>query len=303
MMKVIKENFNNIKVSEPLTLTIGNFDGVHLGHQLLINKVVSYGDTKHALMTFNPHPMKVLRDISFKEISTLEQKVSFLKPFKLDYLLVVTFNEAFYTLTKEEFIAFLKDINVKRLVIGKDFRFGKNASGSLTDLIDVFDVVVIDDMKKGQIRISTTYIKDLISETKLDEAEKMLTRKYQITGKVIDGDKVGRTLGIPTANLFVENYVLPNNGVYFVTVILDGKKYGGALNIGYNPTINYSVKKRVEVHILDFDDNIYGKELTLVFQKYLRPELQFNTKESLISQMALDLQNCRNLFLEVTNSN
>lgn len=298
-MKTIKENYNKIINNEPITLSIGNFDGVHLGHQQLINKVLSFSDTKHALMTFNPHPMKVLRDISFKEISTLTQKEAFLKPFNLDYLFVVNFNEEFYKLSKDDFIKFLKGLNVKRLVIGKDFRFGKNASGNISDLVNNFEVVIVEDEKRGQIRISTTYIKDLILETKLDEAEKMLSRKYQIEGKVIDGDKVGRTLGIPTANLLVTNYVLPENGVYFVTVILDGKKYAGALNIGYNPTINYSVTKRVEVHILDFDENIYGKNLTLIFEKYLRPELQFPTRESLIKQMTDDVNLCKKLFLEV----
>ncbi len=298
-MKILIDSYKNIKNNEQITLTIGNFDGVHLGHQQLINKVLSFDDTKHALMTFNPHPMKVLRDVSFKEISTLDQKIEFLKPFNLDYFFVVLFNEEFYKLSKEEFITFLKKLNVKRLVIGKDFRFGKNASGNINDLLDNFEVIIVEDEKRGQIRISTTYIKDLITETKLEEAEKMLSRKYQIKGKVIDGDKVGRTLGIPTANLLVDSYVLPNNGVYFVKVLLDDKKYAGALNIGYNPTINYSVKKRVEVHLLDFDENIYGKELTLIFYKYLRPELQFSSKESLIKQMADDLRICKKLFLEV----
>ncbi len=298
-MKILRDNYNNIINNEEITLTIGNFDGVHLGHQQLIKKVLSYSDTKHALMTFSPHPMKVLRDISFKEISSLDQKIEFLKPFNLDYLFIVNFNEAFYKLSKEAFINFLKSIKVKRLVIGKDFRFGINASGSLSDLVNDFDIVIVDDEKRGQIRISTTYIKDLIRETKLDEAEKMLSRKYQIKGKVIDGDKVGRTLGIPTANLLVENFVLPNNGVYFVVVIVDGKKYGGALNIGYNPTINYSVTKRVEVHILDFDEFIYGKEVTLVFYKYLRPELQFSNKEILIKQLVDDVSLCKKMFSSV----
>lgn len=298
-MIVIKDRFENIVNNEKITLTIGNFDGVHLGHQFLIKNVLKYEDSKHALMTFYPHPMKVLRDVSFKEVSNLNQKIAFLKEFNLDYVFIVEFIQSFYELSKYEFINFLKRLNVIRLVIGKDFRFGINAEGSLNDLYDHFEVIVIDDKKEGHIRISTTYIKDLILESNLEKAKEMLTRDYQIDGIVIDGDKVGKTLGFPTANLLIENYVLPNNGVYYVEVLLDNKRYGGALNIGYNPTINYSTTKRVEVYILNFNKQIYGEKITVVLKKFIRPELKFKSREELIERMTSDVNLCKNLFNEV----
>ncbi|MDD2575741.1 MAG: bifunctional riboflavin kinase/FAD synthetase [Acholeplasmataceae bacterium] len=297
-MKVYHDHYQNLKNTDSLTITIGNFDGVHIGHQGLINYVKSFKDTKSALLTFYPHPMKVLRNVEYQQISNLDQKVKFIKAFKLDYMFIATFDEDFSSLSSEDFINFLKELNVKRIIIGRDFRFGKYAKGTIQDLQKHFDVVIYEDVKRENIRISTTYIKDLIYSGDLEQAEIMLSRPYEITGKVIHGDGVGRTLGMPTANLDVNAYVLPKNGVYYVKVFYEDKIYGGALNIGYNPTINYSITKRVEVHILDFNEDIYDKELTLQFIKYLRPEYQFKSKELLMIQLAKDIQNSKALFEE-----
>lgn len=297
-MRVFKDHYQNIKNLEPLTLTIGNFDGVHTGHQGLIEYVKSFKDTKGALLTFYPHPMKVLRNVEYQQISTLDQKIKFIEPFNLDYMFIATFDEDFSSLSSDEFIDFLKRLNVKRIIIGQDFRFGKYAKGTVSDLQQHFLVEIFGDVKKDNIRISTTYIKDLIYSGNLEQAEIMLSRPYEITGKVIHGDGVGRTLGMPTANLDVNSYVLPRNGVYYVKVLFNDKVYGGALNIGYNPTINYSVTKRVEVHILEFNEDIYGKELTLQFMKYLRPEYQFKSKDLLMMQLVKDISNVRMLYNE-----
>jgi len=297
-MKVYQDHYQNLKNTDTLTLTIGNFDGVHIGHQGLINYVKSFKDTKSALLTFYPHPMKVLRNVEYQQLSNLDQKAKFIEAFNLDYMFIATFDEAFSSLSSDNFIGFLKDLNVKRIIIGRDFRFGKYAKGTIEDLQKQFDVVVYDDVKRENIRISTTYIKDLIYSGDLEQAEIMLSRPYEITGKVIHGDGVGRTLGMPTANLDVNAYVLPKNGVYYVKVFYEDKVYGGALNIGYNPTINYSITKRVEVHILDFNEDIYDKALTLQFIKYLRPEYQFKSKELLMMQLAKDIQNSKALFEE-----
>lgn len=300
-MKLYKDTYTKLKNSEAITLSIGNFDGVHKGHQALIEEVKSYKDTKSALLTFTPHPMKALRDVEFQEISTIDQKIKFLRETNIDMLFVVAFDKAFADLTVSEFINFLKGLNVKRLILGRDARFARHASGSIKDLIPHFEVVIVEDIKRKSMRISTTYIKDLIYSGDITEAAKMLTRPYELECKVLHGDKVGRTLNMPTANLSIGSYVLPKNGVYFVTVYYNGKTYGGALNIGYNPTINYKISKRVEVHILDFDKDIYDEVLTLKFMKFLRPEYKFSSRETLMEQLELDKQVCRDLFMAYQN--
>lgn len=295
-MKIIINNYEQIKNKTPLTITIGNFDGIHLGHQALINKTLSFTDSKSAVLSFYPHPKKVLTDVDFKQLMSLEQKLNALKPFKLDYTFIVNFTQDFANISPLEFINFLKELTVKRIIIGKDFRFGKFAKGNISDLKKHFKVVLIDDLVENQVRISTSYIKNLLIEGKLNKASSLLNRNYQIEGIVIDGDKVGKTLGFPTANLAVDSYVLPPNGVYFVKVDINNKIYGGALNIGYNPTINYQVNKRVEVHILDFNEQIYGKKIKLTFINFLRKELKFKNKEELIKTMTADVKKCRHLF-------
>ncbi len=295
-MKVFIDDYQNIINKEPLTITIGNFDGVHLGHQILIEKVKSFKDTKTGILTFDPHPMKFLRDVRFEKLMSVDQKIEVLKTFHLDYGFFVNFTTEFSNLSVLEFIHFLKEINVKRIVIGKDFKFGAYAKGSVSDLIKHFEVIIVDDILKSHTRVSTTYIKDLLTTGNLSKAKEMLTRDYAIEGVVIHGDKVGRTLGMPTANLDINDYVLPLNGVYYVHVDYNDKVYAGALNIGYNPTVNYSVTKRTEVHILNFNETIYGKTLKLIFKSYIRPELKFDNKETLIETMQNDIKTCEKLF-------
>lgn len=297
-MKVIKGYYKNITITKPITLTIGNFDGVHLGHQELINTTKSYKDTKTALMTFNPHPRRVLRDVKFTRLMSLDQKIKTIESFNLDYMIITKFDRDFANITPLEFINYLKSLNVKRIVIGNDFRFGAYAKGKVKDLEEHFEVIIVEDIVENQMRVSTSYIKDLIATNNLDLASQMLGRNYEIEGIVIHGDKVGRTLGMPTANLDVNDYILPLNGVYYVHVNINGKLYAGALNIGYNPTVNYSVNRRTEVHILDFDEEIYDKKITLTFYEYLRPELKFNSKDELIKTMNNDIVTCREKFLK-----
>lgn len=297
-MKVFIDSYENLKNTEPLTITIGNFDGLHLGHQELINRTVSFYDTKPALLTFNPHPAKVLKNVKHQELTSLSQKISLLEQTTLQYVYFVNFTREFSNLSAEEFISFLKGLAVKRVVVGRDFRFGAYASGTIEDLKKHFLVEVVDDVLINNIRISSTYIKDLIYSGEIEKAKGLLGRYYEIEGIVIHGDKVGRTLGIPTANLNYGDFVLPMNGVYYGIVLLDGKKYAGALNIGYNPTINYNETKRAEIHIIDFYATIYDKKLKIKIVKYLRPELKFATREDLIKQMQKDLETCKSLFLE-----
>jgi riboflavin kinase/FMN adenylyltransferase len=295
-MKIFKGKFNEFNNLEPLTITIGNFDGVHVGHQALIAETKKYQDTKSAILTFHPHPLIVLRDVSYQQLTSLEQKLKLLKQTAVEFCFVVEFNQQFANLSPLEFIEFLEKNNVKRVVIGNDFRFGAYAKGTVANLKEHFEVVIVEDILKNQIRISTTYVKDLLYSGNLELAKELLKKDYEIEGVVIHGDKVGRTLGMPTANLDVNNYLLPKNGVYYVTVEYANKTYGGAFNIGYNPTINYSPTKRAEVHILDFNGQLYGEKLGIKFKKFLRPELKFKSKAELVKALEHDILTCKRLF-------
>lgn len=295
-MRIYIDEYKNLKNKDHLTLTIGNFDGIHVGHQALIKKAASFYDTKPALMTFDPHPARLLRDVKHQRLMSINQKIEILNKTVLDRAYIVKFTKEFADLTPDEYIDFLKKLNVKRIVVGNDFKFGAFAKGTILDLEKHFEVVVVDDILINQTRVSSTYIKDLIYSGELDKVYNLLNRYYQIEGFVIHGDKVGRTLGIPTANLDYDDYVLPKDGVYYSIVELNGKEYAGALNIGYNPTINHSKTKRAEVHILDFDEEIYDQELKIKIVKFLRPELKFQGKDELVKQMQEDLRQCRELY-------
>lgn len=292
-MKLIIDNYKNIKNSEPLTITIGNFDGIHLAHQALLKKLSKYKDTKSGLITFNPHPQKLFKVPNYKKLISLDDKIKIISNFNIDYMFTVEFNEEFSKLSVNEFIDFLKNLNVKRVIIGSDFRFGYKKSGSINDLKKYFEVLVIEDLLTNNELISTTYIKKLIYNAKLDEAKELLTRNYFITGPVMKGSNIGSKIGFPTANIDYNDYLIPKDGVYYANVIYQGKLYRGALNIGHNPTLNYSDKKRVEVHLLDFNGELYGSYLTVYFIKYLREELKFNSKKELIETLKNDVESIR----------
>lgn len=294
-MQLQMKDFFTMENKEPLTMTIGNFDGLHRGHQSLIEHT-KYEDTKSAVLTFFPHPMKVLRSMRDHVIlMTNDKKIELIQEMGIDHLFIATFNQDMAQTSKEAFISQLKKLNVKRLVLGADFRFASHASGNIYDLQKHFEVVIISDVMHHDTRISSTYIKDLLYSGELARAQLLLGRPYGIEGNVIHGDKVGRTLGMPTANLDIDSFVLPPNGVYHVSVVHNGITYPGALNIGYNPTINYSIKKRVEVYILNFNQMIYGDKLDIYFLQYLRSEKQFKSKEELITQLQKDIEDVKRL--------
>ncbi len=280
----------------PLTLTIGNFDGIHLGHEQLIKTVKSYHDTKHAALTFNPHPQSFLRGNKAYTLMDVNVKIEEFNKYALDYLFIAEFNIDLANLTIEEFIKNLKDLGVVRLVLGRDFRFAAKGAGNVNDLTKHFEVIILDDILYNNTRISTTYIKDLLKEANLDEAFKLLNKKYYIDGLVEKGNQVGTLMGFPTANIDYTNYYLPKNGVYYTEVLIDGIKYPGITNIGYNPTVNYSVTKKVETYIIDYNEILYDKKIRLIFIKYLRPEEKFDTVEDLIVQMNEDKKNVLNII-------
>lgn len=286
-MKVININ-TKIKINEPLTLTIGNFDGLHLGHQKLIDKVKTYNDTKHAALTFDPHPRKYFFGDSFKTLYNLDGKIKLFEEKDLDYLLIANFNKEFSKLSVDEFINLLKRFNVKRLVIGEDFKFAHKAKGTVLDLKKHFIVDEIKLIKKDSKVFSTTIIKEEINKGNIINANNLLGYNYFVLGEVEHGNKVGRTLGFPTANINYHDVFLPNNGVYFTTIEIDNKIYNGITNIGYNPTVNMSKSKKLEVYILNFNKDIYDKNVKVTFYERIRDEVKFNSVEELIDAMKMD---------------
>jgi len=296
-MKIISSQFHLIQNKEPLTITMGNFDGLHLGHQQLIERVLSYDDTKHAVLTFDPHPSEVLRKQPFRTLTQKEDKIDLFSRYPLDYAFIIEFTNAFSMLNVDEFISFLRSISVRRLVIGRDARFAYRGEGTIANLRKFFLVDVVDDLVYNHTRVSTTYIKDFLSTGDLGSARKLLNRHYDIKGIVVHGNKIGHKLGFPTANIDYLKYYLPKSGVYYVKVMVDSKWYHGMANIGNNPTLNFSFEKRLEINIFDFDQNIYGKKIDIVFMHYVRQELKFKNKKELIAQLKKDETTIRKLTI------
>ncbi|MFH0767041.1 MAG: riboflavin kinase, partial [Bacillota bacterium] len=237
----------------------------------------------------------VLRKQPFRTLTQKNDKIELFSRYALDYVFIVDFDIEFSYLTVVDFIEFLRRINVRRLVIGRDARFAYRGEGTIAHLKKYFIVDIVEDMLYNNSRVSTTYVKDFLSAGDLASARKLLNRHYHIQGIVVHGNHVGHKLGFPTANIDYDHYFLPESGVYYVRVLYKGIWRHGMANIGNNPTLNYSFEKRLEIYILDFNQNIYGKELGIVFMQYLRKELKFKGKKELIEQLKKDEVTVRKL--------
>jgi riboflavin kinase / FMN adenylyltransferase len=292
----IKDSYLNIKNDTPITLTIGNFDGIHLGHQALILKTTSYHDTKSALMTFDPHPVNFLTKKPYSQLMSVIDKLDCLEAYQLDYIWIVSFDDDFASLSVDDFITYLKSLHVKRLILGKDARFGQYGAGGIDDLRPHFEVVIIEEEIYDHIRISSSLVKTRLSQGDMDDTKHLLSRNYRIYGQVVHGNHLGRTLGYPTANIEYDDYHIPKLGVYAVGILFQKKWYYGMANIGHNPTINYQEKPRLEIYIFDFNQDLYGKHVAVEFYDYIRSEKKFASKDDLINQLNDDEHNIRKLL-------
>ena len=301
------------KISKPFpnaVITIGNFDGVHIGHQALFHEVIetaeNIGGTSIA-MTFEPHPIRVLKQNGHPPLITLyEQKAELIERTGMDVLICIPFTREFAALTAEEFIRDLLvgTIGMKAIVVGKDYSFGKNREGDISLLKSYapqygFEVIVAGWIKMSKDladRISSTRIRELISDGLMTQAEKMLGRHYQIRGKVVTGrDRGGKLLGIPTANINLNDELCPKTGIYAVTVEYGDNQYKGVANIGYSPTFE-DHEFTVEVHIFDFDRNIYGEKIRVNFIRRIRDEIKFSKISELIDQIRKDIATAREIL-------
>lgn len=277
---------------DSLCAAIGNFDGVHLGHQKLIEECKKHG-YKSAVLTFYPHPSVFLKKIpNYPLITPLEKKTDILSKMGIDYLIVVEFNEEIASMPKEEFLEALHLMNIKACVCGYDFTFARRAEGNILDLAKEFEFYEIKKYILNDIRVSSTYIRELLSNGNIEEANRLLGRQYSIRGNVIYGLQNGRTIGFPTANIDFKNFYLPKTGVYFVNIIVEGIPYIGMANIGHNPTIEWNEKIKLEVNIFGLDEDIYGENIEVYFIKRIREEKKFKTVEELIKQLKKDKALC-----------
>ncbi len=292
---VIKYN-NVISFPEHICAAIGNFDGVHLGHQRLIDECKRHG-YKSAVITFSPHPSVFLKKMpNYPLITPMEKKAEIFGGLGIDYFIIIEFNELIASTSKDKFIELLKKMNIKSIVCGYDFTFGRRGEGTAMDLQNDFELYVIPKYVIDDVRVSSTYVRELLGVGNVELANRMLGRSFSIRGKVVYGSQKGRVIGFPTANIDYKNYYLPLNGVYAVYVIVNGKRYLGMCNIGHNPTFNFAANKRMEINIFDFNENIYGEVIEAFFIKRIRDEKKFASINELLNQMNSDKNRCKEIL-------
>ncbi|OEU46948.1 MAG: riboflavin biosynthesis protein RibF [Desulfobacterales bacterium S7086C20] len=293
-LKEITSPFKNAVV------TIGNFDGVHVGHQDLFRQVIEKAKVlggQSVVITFEPHPTRVLNcNKHFPMITLYEQKVELISKTNIDVLLCIPFTPEFAAIPARAFVEGIlwNTIGMKAIIVGPDYSFGKKREGNIDLLREIgeklgFDVIISDWIEQGPHRISSTEIRNLVKEGKVGAASKLLGRLYQIRGTVKCGrDRGGKLLGFPTANLTLYDELCPKTGVYAVTVEYKENSYKGVANIGYSPTFNNG-QFNLEVHIFDFHQNIYGQLIRVNFVQRLREEIKFPGPEALATQIRKDI--------------
>lgn len=293
--------------NEPIALALGFFDGLHLGHQQVIDTMIEIAEEKglkKAVMTFDPHPSVVLNPKMRRTtyITPLKEKEEMLKAKGIDYLFVVNFSSDFAALSPDTFVKeYLISNNVKEVIAGFDFSYGQYGKGSITTLktYDEFNTTKVLPINENEEKISTTKIRELLLSNKLEEANKILGRPYQINGVVVQGEKRGRTIGFRTANIEPSGpFLLPSLGVYAVTMTIgaDDTIYRGVASIGKKPTFHEDYKVTIEVHLIDFDRTIYGEEVSVYLHNYLRGEKKFDGLDDLIEAMTIDKENAIQLL-------
>ena len=290
-------------------VTIGTFDGVHKGHQIIINRINEIAKKKameSVVLTFDPHPRHVIYpdDQELRLIHTLEEKIEALSKTGVQNLVLHKFTKEF---SRTESVNFIRDflvtkLNMKYMVVGFDHHFGKNRQGTFDNLIELsdaygFKIEKIKPQNIGEVTISSTKIRNAILEGDCKKANTYLSANFSITGKVVQGNKIGSSIGYPTANIEIGNKwkILPKNGVYAVKILLKNQQYFGMLNLGNRPSISDD-SFAIEVHLFDFNATIYNEELKIEFIQRIRDEKQFLDLEKLKSQLKIDAINCKQIF-------
>ena len=301
-MKIIRD-IKKLTLNDPITATIGAFDGLHIGHQKIIRNIVDLSiknNTKSALITFNPLPKVYFAKKNFQLLS-MHKKINILSAFNLDYLVILRFNDELLSTSPKEFVEdiLINKLNIKALSVGDDFKFGHNQEGSVNDLVNYskkgyFSINLEKKHSIENIRVSSSLIRDSIINNNFEKASKMLGRPYSISGKIMHGDKRGSSIGFPTANIKLEPNVLLA-GVYAVSTLIGNKKYHAVANIGYKPTFN-GEKYLFEAHIFNFSGNLYGKRLEFNIVSKIRETKKFSGIEELKRNINHDIKLTKKIF-------
>lgn len=303
---IIYRGLDDIQPLPNAVVTSGTFDGVHLGHQTILSRLTEVAKAsggESVLITYWPHPRTVVSNDSqnLRLLTTLDEKIELLDQAGVDHLVVIPFTRSFSELTSEEYIRqiLIGKIGTRKLVIGYDHRFGRDREGGF-DYIQAhqseygFEVEEIPRQDVEAVGVSSSKIRAALNEGNVQTANRFLGRLYNLTGTVVKGRQLGRTIGFPTANLQVDDpaKLIPANGVYAVDVEYAGQTLGGMLNIGFRPTVA-GTNQTIETYIFDFDKDIYGEHITLRFREFLRPEQKFDGLPGLVAQLKRDEESAR----------
>jgi riboflavin kinase / FMN adenylyltransferase len=306
----IHAGYDNLQLKKPV-VTIGTFDGVHLGHRLVLERLRERAEEsggESVVITFYPHPRQVIAgsNISIPLLTTPDEKGELLAEFGTDHLIVINFNRSF---SNKEACRFVKEVLVEKigcshLIVGFNHRFGKNGKGdfvTIRECAEKFDLKVemIDPLISGDHIVSSSIIRDALSAGNILLANDLLGYPYSLSGKIVEGKKLGRKLGFPTANIKPESdeKLIPMNGIYAVEVLTGNEKHNGVMSIGYNPTVKNENKERtIEVNIFDFEKEIYGSLVRIFFRHKLRDEMKFENLDALSKQIALDKKRAMDLL-------
>jgi len=304
----IYHNINDFKVENPV-LTVGTFDGVHRGHKKILSRLTAEAkkiNGEPVVLTLYPHPRKIL-DPNFKDLfllNTLDEKAELLEKAGIKHLIIYPFTKEFASLSSCNFIekVLFNKLNIKELVVGYDHRFGKDRQGDIDILRNCalpfsIDVIKVDAYMLNDETVSSTKIRNALLSGNIEKANTCLGYDYFLSGEVVSGNKIGRTIDFPTANIKVHNEkLIPATGVYAVKVIVSGTEYNGMINIGNRPTVDTNSETTVEAHIFDFKGDLYGQKIKINLKKYIRKEQKFPDKEKLKQQLLKDMKFIKKLF-------
>jgi len=290
----------DFSLTKKTIITIGTFDGVHIGHRKILEKIIHNAkelDCESLVLTFFPHPRMVLQEnSSVKLLHTMEEKRTLLQKIGIENLIIHPFNKEFSQLTAEEFVKeiLINQLQIQKIIIGHDHRFGRNRTADINDLISFgekygFEVEQISAQEIDEIAVSSTKIRNALINGTISLANEYLGYNYFFSGTVVQGQQLGRTIGFPTANIHIkEDYkLIPKNGVYIIKSYLNEVLIYGIMNIGNRPTVN-GLNQTIEVHFIDFDKDLYGQEVTIEVVEFIREEHKFDSLESLKNQIQKD---------------
>lgn len=308
-MKYIRKTLD-FQIEEPTAVTLGKFDGLHRGHELLMRTVLECGKKYHVAsvaFTFDMPPRNRVEEIVANVLTTNDEKQYIFEKQGIDYLIECPFTAEVMAMEPKAFIEWIvKSLNMKYVVVGDDFRFGHKRAGDYHTLQEYeeeygYKTIVLDKLKDSNRDISSTYVREKIADGNIRKANELLGYHYFIKSEILHGKKLGRRIGMPTINMILpENKLLPPNGVYVTEVLVEGKTYMGVTNVGCKPTVSEEHIVGVETYIDDFNQDLYGEKIVVSFLEFIRPEMKFGSIEELKNQMESDIRVARKYYKNIT---